>query len=121
MSIEGVSVARSASTPPPQTRGAPVVARHTSATGRPGIRCYPGPASASPLVVMIVGIDLGTTNSLVGIFRDGKPELIPNAFGDLATPSAISLDEQGHTLVGLAARERASTHPQLTVQAFKRW
>jgi molecular chaperone HscC len=70
---------------------------------------------------MIVGIDLGTTNSLVAVFRDGRPQLIPNALGDLSTPSAVSLDDQGHTLVGLAARERASSHPALTVQAFKRW
>lgn len=70
---------------------------------------------------MIIGIDLGTTNSLVGIYRDGQPLLIRNALGDLSTPSAISIDEQGRTLVGLAARERARTHPQSTAQAFKRW
>jgi molecular chaperone HscC len=70
---------------------------------------------------MIVGIDLGTTNSLVGVFRDGKSLLIPNSLGDLLTPSAVSVDEQGHTLVGLPARERASTHPQSTAVAFKRW
>ncbi len=70
---------------------------------------------------MIIGIDLGTTNSAVGVFRDGKPALIPNALGDLLTPSAVSLDDSGRLLVGLPARERASTHPQLTAQAFKRW
>lgn len=70
---------------------------------------------------MIIGIDLGTTNSLVGIYRDGQPLLIRNALGDLSTPSAVSIDEQGRTLVGLAARERARTHPQATAQAFKRW
>jgi molecular chaperone HscC len=70
---------------------------------------------------MIVGIDLGTTNSLVAVFRDGRPQLIPNSLGDLSTPSAVSIDDQGNTLVGLAARERATSHPALTVQAFKRW
>lgn len=70
---------------------------------------------------MIIGIDLGTTNSLVGVFKDGQPQLIRNALGDLATPSAVSLDDEGHLLVGNAARERASTHPDRTVQAFKRW
>jgi molecular chaperone HscC len=70
---------------------------------------------------MIVGIDLGTTHSLVGVFRNGKSELIPNALGDLLTPSAVSVDEHGHTLVGLAARERASSHPRHTALAFKRW
>jgi len=70
---------------------------------------------------MIVGIDLGTTHSLVGVFRNGAPTLIPNALGDLLTPSAVSLDEQGRTLVGLAARERATSHPQFSALAFKRW
>jgi molecular chaperone HscC len=70
---------------------------------------------------MIIGIDLGTTNSLVGVFKDGQPQLIRNALGDFATPSAVSLDDEGHLLVGNAARERASTHPDRTVQAFKRW
>jgi len=70
---------------------------------------------------MIVGIDLGTTNSLVGVFRDGRPQLIPNAVGDLLTPSSVALDEHGHTLVGLPARERAGTRPNGTAQAFKRW
>ena len=40
---------------------------------------------------MIVGIDLGTTNSAVACFRDGAPVLIPNSLGDLLTPSAVSL------------------------------
>jgi len=70
---------------------------------------------------MIVGIDLGTTNSLVGVFRDGRPELIPNAVGDLLTPSAVALDAQGHTLVGLPARERSGSDAGSTVQGFKRW
>lgn len=70
---------------------------------------------------MILGIDLGTTHSAAAIFRDGAPVLIPNAHGDFLTPSAVSLDEQGHTLVGLAARERAGLHAQSTALAFKRW
>ena len=70
---------------------------------------------------MMVGIDLGTTNSLVGVWRDGRSQLIPNALGDFLTPSAVAVDEQGHTLVGLAARERAGTHPASTALAFKRW
>jgi molecular chaperone HscC len=70
---------------------------------------------------MLVGIDLGTTNSLIGVFRDGRPELIRNPLGDLLTPSAVSVDESGRVLVGLAARERAAMHPRHTAQAFKRW
>jgi molecular chaperone HscC len=70
---------------------------------------------------MILGIDLGTTHSAAGVFRDGAAVLIPNAHGDLLTPSAVSLDDEGHTLVGLAARERAGTHAEATALAFKRW
>lgn len=69
---------------------------------------------------MILGIDLGTTNSLVGIWRDGEPKLIPNALGQLLTPSAVSIGDDGEIIVGLAARERLSTHPRLSVAAFKR-
>lgn len=70
---------------------------------------------------MILGIDLGTTHSAAAVFRDGAPVLIPNAHGDTLTPSAVALDEQGHTLVGLAARERAGLHAESTALAFKRW
>ena len=70
---------------------------------------------------MIVGIDLGTTNSAVGIWRDGRAELIPNSLGSFLTPSAVSLDEQQNLLVGLAARERQVSHPERTATAFKRY
>jgi molecular chaperone HscC len=70
---------------------------------------------------VIIGIDLGTTNCAVGIWRDGKVELVPNSLGHVLTPSAVSLDEAaGALMVGLAARERQSTHPTLTATAFKR-
>ena len=69
---------------------------------------------------MIVGIDLGTTNSAVAIWRDGAALLIPNGLGDLLTPSAVSLGDDGALLVGMAARERQPTHPMLTATAFKR-
>jgi molecular chaperone HscC len=69
---------------------------------------------------MIVGIDLGTTNSAVGIWRDGAAQLIPNSLGDLLTPSAVGLGDDGALLVGMAARERQSTHPKQTATAFKR-
>ncbi|HEY1396458.1 molecular chaperone HscC [Roseateles sp.] len=69
---------------------------------------------------MIVGIDLGTTNSLIAVFRDGRPQLIPNALGDVATPSAVAIDDAGKLITGLAARERAATDPARSAQAFKR-
>ena len=56
---------------------------------------------------MIVGIDLGTTNSLIGIYGEDGVRLVPNVLGDLLTPSAVSLDEKGQILVGRAARDRA--------------
>ena len=70
---------------------------------------------------MIVGIDLGTTNSAIGIWRDGRAELIPNSLGHVLTPSAVSLGQQGEIIVGLPARERQATHPERTASAFKRY
>ena len=69
---------------------------------------------------MIVGIDLGTTNSAVARWVDGRPALIPNSLGDVLTPSAVSLTDDGDVLVGMAARERQSVHPGRTATAFKR-
>ncbi len=70
---------------------------------------------------MIVGIDLGTTNSAVAVWRDGRAELVPNALGDLLTPSAVGVADDGALLVGMAARDRQVTHPALTATAFKRY
>jgi molecular chaperone HscC len=70
---------------------------------------------------MIVGIDLGTTNSLVGVWRDGAATLIPNSLGHALTPSAVGLGDDRSILVGLAARERLATHPAQTATAFKRY
>ena len=69
---------------------------------------------------MIVGIDLGTTNSLIAVWQDGAPRLIPNRLGEVMTPSCVSIDEDGSVLVGRAARERLQTHPGHSAAAFKR-
>ncbi len=69
---------------------------------------------------MIIGIDLGTTNSLVGVWRNGESELLANPLGGFLTPSVVSIAEDGVTLVGQAARDRLSTHPQRTAASFKR-
>ncbi|CAH0215813.1 MULTISPECIES: molecular chaperone HscC [Pseudomonas] len=69
---------------------------------------------------MIVGIDLGTTNSLVAVWRNGAPELVPNALESLLTPSVVGLDDENRVLVGQAAKERLQTHPHLTAALFKR-
>jgi molecular chaperone HscC len=73
------------------------------------------------LGLMIVGIDLGTTNSAIGVWRDGRAELIPNSLGSALTPSAVSLDDNGDVLVGMAARERQVSHPSQTATVFKRY
>jgi len=69
---------------------------------------------------VIVGIDLGTTNSLVSVFRDDSFEVIPNSLGDFLTPSVVGLDDEGQVLTGAAAKERLLTHPELTAANFKR-
>lgn len=69
----------------------------------------------------IIGIDLGTTNSLASVWRNGRAELIPNAAGDYLTPSVVSLDEDGGVLVGRAARDRLISHPERTAARFKRY
>ena len=69
---------------------------------------------------MIVGIDLGTTNSLVAYYtRDGS-RIIPNRLGKHLTPSVVSVDEKGNVYVGETALERMSLYPDTVASAFKR-
>jgi molecular chaperone HscC len=68
----------------------------------------------------IVGIDLGTTNSLVSVFESSKARIIPNVLGERLTPSVVSIDESGEILVGKAARDRLITHPEKSAALFKR-
>lgn len=69
---------------------------------------------------MIVGIDLGTTNSLVAVWQQDEAQLVPNALRQFITPSVVGLDDQGQVLVGQAAKDRLQTHPELTSALFKR-
>jgi molecular chaperone HscC len=69
---------------------------------------------------MIVGIDLGTTHSLVSVWTPEGPRLIRNVHGSHLTPSVIGIGDDGAVLVGAAAQSRLVTHPHLTVAAFKR-
>ena len=69
---------------------------------------------------MLIGIDLGTTNSLAACFRNGKAELIPNRLGEYLTPSVVSVDERGTVYVGRSAKERAMLHPLESADVFKR-
>ena len=68
----------------------------------------------------VIGIDLGTTNSLVSIWRNGKIELIPNAFGEYLTPSVVSFGEDGEIYIGKVAKERLITAPTVSFAEFKR-
>ena len=68
----------------------------------------------------ILGIDLGTTNSLGAVYRNGKVELIPNRFGSFLTPSVVSVMEDGSVAVGQIAKERLITHPKDTAASFKK-
>ena len=68
----------------------------------------------------IIGIDLGTTNSLAAYWQGDRPVLIPNVFGDHLTPSAVSLDQSGEVFVGKIALERLLSHPEQSAAVFKR-
>ena len=68
----------------------------------------------------IVGIDLGTTNSLVGVWKNNKCTLIPNSLGSILTPSVVSILENGDICVGEIAKQRLVSHPDVTVGSFKR-
>ena len=69
----------------------------------------------------IIGIDLGTTNSLVSVWENGRCQLVPNAFGEYLTPSIVSFDADGTVYVGKIAKERLVSHPLDTVSVFKRF
>lgn len=69
----------------------------------------------------IIGIDLGTTNSLACVCQEGKAVLIPNALGETLTPSAVSVGESGEICVGAVAKERLISHPQASAASFKRY
>lgn len=68
----------------------------------------------------VVGIDLGTTNSLVAALEDGQPWVIPDAGGELLLPSVVGLDAEGQLLVGAAARRQFAAAPERTVRSIKR-
>lgn len=67
----------------------------------------------------VLGVDLGTINSLAVVYKEGKPVLVPNAYGEYVTPSAISILD-GKIVVGKLAKERLITHPECSASLFKR-
>jgi len=68
----------------------------------------------------IIGIDLGTTNSVVAVIEGGEPEVINNAEGNRTTPSVVAVDKNGERLVGTVAKRQAVTNPLNTVFSVKR-
>jgi len=70
---------------------------------------------------MLVGIDLGTTNSLIGVMEAGFPILLANPDGDRLTPSVVHFPEQGAPVVGAAARRMRAIDPENTVYSIKRF
>ena len=69
----------------------------------------------------IIGIDLGTTNSVVAVMEGGDPVVIPNAEGGRTTPSVVAFTKDGERLVGQVAKRQAVTNPQNTIFSIKRF
>ena len=67
-----------------------------------------------------VGLDLGTTNSVVSVFEAGDPVVIPNAEGSRTTPSVVAFAKDGEVLVGEVAKRQAITNPERTIRSVKR-
>ena len=69
----------------------------------------------------IIGIDLGTTNSVVAVMEGAEPKIITNEEGARTTPSVVAFDDKGEVLVGQIARRQAITNPENTVYSAKRF
>jgi molecular chaperone DnaK len=69
----------------------------------------------------IIGIDLGTTNSVVAVMEGGEPKVIPNEEGGLTTPSVVGFTKTGERLVGQVAKRQAITNPENTIYSIKRF
>src|ERR671922_1066044 len=69
----------------------------------------------------VLGIDLGTTNSVMAVIEGGEPTVIPNAEGSRLTPSVVAISKSGERLVGQVARRQAITNPENTIFSVKRF
>jgi molecular chaperone DnaK len=78
-------------------------------------------ANASGGSGKVIGIDLGTTNSVVSVMEGGQPVVIPNEEGGRTTPSVVAFTDDGERLVGAAAKRQAVTNPTRTVYSIKRF
>jgi len=72
-------------------------------------------------VSKIIGIDLGTTNSVVAVMEGGEPKVIPNAEGNRTTPSVVAFTKSGERLVGQVAKRQSVTNPKNTIFSIKRF
>src|SRR5215211_2573528 len=68
-----------------------------------------------------IGIDLGTTNSVVAVMEGGQPTVIVNQEGNRTTPSVVAFTKEGERLVGQAAKRQAVTNPENTIFSIKRF
>src|SRR5271157_3760095 len=69
----------------------------------------------------VIGIDLGTTNSVVAVMEGGEPKVIANEEGGRTTPSVVGFTKSGERLVGQVAKRQAITNPENTVYSVKRF
>src|SRR6195256_1254995 len=103
--------------------------KQPAARGGPSTRAARGSARASlnrsqpreASMAKAVGIDLGTTNSVIAAVEGGQPTVIPNAEGSRTTPSVVAFTENGDGLVGQVARRQAILNPKGTIYSAKRF
>src|SRR6186997_590850 len=92
------------------------------ATGRHSTRGHAaGSLHEVEMADKVIGIDLGTTNSVVAVMEGGDPVVIPNAEGGRTTPSVVAFTKDGERLVGQVAKRQAVTNPRQTIFSIKRF
>src|SRR5437867_9678537 len=81
---------------------------------------YAKTRTGGSIMARAVGIDLGTTNSVVAVLEAGEPVVSPNAEGSRTTPSVVGVSKVGEILVGEVAKRQAITNPDRTIRSIKR-
>src|SRR5215472_11933362 len=74
----------------------------------------------SKVMAKVIGIDLGTTNSVVAVMEAGEPTVLDNSEGSRTTPSIVAMTKGGERLVGQVAKRQAVTNPENTIYSIKR-